>query len=154
MDNSSRALIAGGLILIAVAVVSIGIFVFSTSSNTATDALSNYSAEEINAFNTQYEVYLGTQKGSSINSLIGKLISSANSNKDNLDRVPAVTISDKVNATGDAVDNANTPNTVDEITTYISNLSIIKQKIESKHEYNVEFKYGTSGFINEFIIYY
>ena len=85
--------------------------------------------------------------------MMSKLITRANTNKDNPDKLPAVTI-DRVNKNNDSIKNVTKPSSGEEIGTYISNLGTIKTKLEPKHEYDVTINYGTSGFVDEFVIKY
>ena len=153
MQGNSSPLIAVGAVLVAIVLIVAIFFVFNKGTNSAKSALSSYSTEDVSSFNTQYEMFNGTQKGSNVSTMINKLIASANTNKDNLDRVPSVTI-DKVNKNNDNVENAIKPKSSSDIENYIINLGNIKSKIETKHDYEVTINYGTSGYISEFSIKY
>ena len=153
MEGNTSPIAAVGAILVAVLLIVVIFFVFNRGTGSAKSALSSYSTEDVSSFNTQYEMFNGTQKGSNVATMLNKLISSANTNKDNPDKLPTVKI-DKVNKNNDKVKSATTPSSSEELGTYISNLGTIKNKIEVKHEYEVTINYGTSGFINEFVIKY
>lgn len=153
MENSSRTLIIAGVILIAISVVAIGMYIFNKASTSTTDTVSGINTQEIEALNAQYELYKGTQKGSAVANLVSKLITSSNKVED-VSSIPGVTINGKINSAGVEIEDVKTPKEASEIGDYISKLGKIKNAIESNHVYNIEFGYGTSGLINEFIISY
>ena len=97
MERNNRGLLIGGVILIVVVLVSAGFFIFKSGSNMTTDNFSKYSAQQIEASNAEYEVYSGDKTGKMLNTLIGKLITLANKNKDNLEIIPAVTVTNQIN---------------------------------------------------------
>lgn len=74
MDNASKALVMVGAILIAVMLISLGVFLFTYARDQAegqTQVMDNLSAS---AFNEQFLSYCGSKvKGSTVKSLIGKV---------------------------------------------------------------------------------
>ena len=154
MRNGNKALVIAGAILLAILVIVAGMFIYNTAVSSATQALSQYPAEEATAFNSQYEVFMGKQKGSGLGNLVKKLIITANTNKDNLDKIPALTITNQINKSATKVDNVEKPGDASEITAYVKALTGILNLIEEKHEYSIEIKYGTNGLISEFAVTY
>ena len=154
MNNNSYGLIIAGVAIVAVAIVAIVMYIYSTGSNSATDAFSDYSTEEINAFNTQFEIYTGDKKGSNVANLMSKLIVNANASKDNLEKIPAVTITNKINESSDSGKNVETPQRLEDISTYVAELGSLKQQVNDKHTYKVTANYNSAGLINEFLISY
>lgn len=74
MENASKALIIAGAILLSILIIGLGMVVYNNSNSTV--GKSNMSAEEVNAFNSQFESYEGNQKGSNVRALINKINSS------------------------------------------------------------------------------
>ena len=63
MENASKALIIAGAILLSIAIIGIGMFVYQSVSGTIQDA-SDMSEQEINAYNQTFTTYEGTIRGS------------------------------------------------------------------------------------------
>lgn len=70
MDNASKALIMAGAILIAVAIVGIGIYIFTTANALTDDAVGQIDALAVSAVNSRIETYLGDSvRGSAVKQL-------------------------------------------------------------------------------------
>ena len=76
MENASKALIIAGAILISIILISIGIAVVQSGSGVTGGAIEKMNAQEIEMFNSQFSSYAGQQKGSTVRSLMGVVISS------------------------------------------------------------------------------
>lgn len=63
MDNASKALIMAGAILIAVAIVGIGIYIFSAANGMTDDALNQIDALTVTSINSQLQQYEGEIRG-------------------------------------------------------------------------------------------
>lgn len=73
MENASKALIIAGAILLAIAIIGVGMFVFQQVSGIITDN-SDFSSKEIDAYNQPFTVYEGTNvKGTNAKSLCSKI---------------------------------------------------------------------------------
>lgn len=73
MENASKALIIAGAILLAIAIIGVGMFVFQSVQGTIQDK-ANFSQEEIEAYNGEFEPYIGAKKnGSQVKSLCDKV---------------------------------------------------------------------------------
>lgn len=57
MDNASKALIMAGAILIAVAIVGIGIYIFSASNSLTNDAVNQIDTIAVQMFNNNFTQY-------------------------------------------------------------------------------------------------
>ena len=69
MENASKALIIAGAILLSIAIIGIGMSVYSGAEEAVKNA--NMSATEIQAFNSKFETYEGLRvSGSDVKSLI------------------------------------------------------------------------------------
>lgn len=61
MENASKALIIAGAILLSIAIIGIGMAVFQMASGTISSA--NMSAQEIEAYNSEFSKYEGKVNG-------------------------------------------------------------------------------------------
>ena len=68
MENASKALIIAGAILLAIAIIGIGMFVYNNVSGTIRDA-ADMSTEQINAYNQTFTTYQGNIRGSAAKTL-------------------------------------------------------------------------------------
>lgn len=57
MDNASKALIMAGAILISVAIVGIGIYIFSAANSMTNDAVNSMESTQVSMFNNQFYRY-------------------------------------------------------------------------------------------------
>ncbi len=60
MENASKALIIAGAILLSILIIGLGMMVFNNAKNALTSA--NLDAEQIDAFNSKLETYIGDDK--------------------------------------------------------------------------------------------
>ena len=70
MDNASKALIMAGAILIAVAIVGIGIYIFSAANGMTDDALNQIDALTVTSINSQLQQYEGIIRGREVKALL------------------------------------------------------------------------------------
>lgn len=93
MDNASKALIMAGAILISVAIVGIGIYIFSTASSLTDDAVGQIDSLAVSAVNSRLENYLGgSVRGSSVIQLLREVeVLNANGSMPNPVTVTGVT---------------------------------------------------------------
>ena len=114
------------------------------------DMMSSFTKQEIEAFNNNFLSYGGKQTGSNIKALITRLIANVKTYKNELEKIPYVCYSNE-NGSNTLVkpekDNSNQQN-------YIDDLTVIKNKLENKHTYYVEFTYQESGLIDYIHIFY
>lgn len=75
MENASKALIIAGAILISIILISVGIMVVQSAGGLVDTGASQMNQQEIQAFNTQFLNYSGSQKGSTVRTLIQTVIS-------------------------------------------------------------------------------
>lgn len=68
MENASKALIIAGAILLSIAIIGIGMFVYQSVSGTIQDA-ADMSEQEISAYNQDFTTYEGSARGSAAKSL-------------------------------------------------------------------------------------
>ena len=71
MDNASKALIMAGAILIAVALVSLGVYLYQSAANSVGDSTAYMDATKVETQNAKFEKYAGDHvKGPDVKSLI------------------------------------------------------------------------------------
>ena len=86
MENASKALLIAGAILLAILIISLGIGIFTQAQDVTKN--SGMSKAEIQAFNSQFTKYEGTQKGSNVKALISEVnASNASDRAEGNDRV-------------------------------------------------------------------
>ena len=73
MENASKALIIAGAILLAILIISLGILIYNQAAGIANG--NSMSEVEITQFNTQFTQYEGKQSGTTVRSLLQKVIS-------------------------------------------------------------------------------
>lgn len=78
MENASKALIIAGAILLAILLITLGIFVFTQAQDTLGSI--NLSEQEVLAFNNKFLAYEGDIRGSQVKQLIN-LVNSNNSSR-------------------------------------------------------------------------
>ena len=146
------------MILITIIVIS-GLLIFAyifmddSEIDNYSCSLTQMSTQEIEAFNSQFTIYEGRQKGAKLKSLIGTLISNANTYSDDFEKIPAIIVKDKNKiiymASFIKVDNEDNENPVD---FYVSNLAFLRNNLINKSDYYVEFEYTERGLVNKIII--
>lgn len=156
MENASKALLIAGAILLAILIIAIGMFIYTSAQSTVNDSMTSLTTQEVDAFNNQFISYEGQQTGSNVKALIGRLVANANTYTEEPGKVPTVTVKDKVDSTDSVSTKTATMDEAgpDKVQAYNDVLGAIRNKIESKHPYWVNFKYGASSIINEIEISY
>lgn len=164
MENASKALIIAGAILLSILIIAIGMFIYTNAQSTITDSMTSMSKQEQNAFNSQFTGYDGAQTGSQIKSLIGDLVTNANTFAEepgklislNCDHLDSADVKKGLGnqTSGNAEYTAVAPDIANATATYIQQLGKMRNAVETKHTYWVELVYGTSGLINTINISY
>ena len=125
MDNASKALIMAGAILIAVAIVGIGIYIFTTANSMTDDALNQIDALTVQSINSQLEQYAGTIRGRELKQCINAARSI--NNKKSLPN------GEQIKLKGDTLPQSTVTDIVDNQT------------------YTVSFEYSAAGYISNII---
>ena len=68
MENASKALIIAGAILLSIAIIGVGMFVYNSVSDTITGSV-DMSQQEMAAYNQDFENYRGTKRGTQVRQL-------------------------------------------------------------------------------------
>ena len=131
MENASKALIIAGAILLSIAIIGVGMYVFTSVSDTIKKA-SNMSDQEIDAYNSTFEDYEGVQSGSQAKALCDKVRGHNNSVQDGSELI-------SVSESGDVSVPAPAGDT--EKTSYITMCNDMKKTLYSGKQYNISFGY-------------
>lgn len=129
MENASKALIIAGAILISIILISVGIMVVQSAGGIVGTGTSKMNQQEIQAFNSEFLNYSGSQKGSSVKSLIQSVISNNATYKDEEDKI--ISVKDQTSGTElsklmngiQASKNYNVEITIDDETGLVSKIS-------------------------------
>lgn len=74
MDNASKALIMAGAVLISIALVGVGVYIFSTTSDLTNNAGQTMNEVSASTTNSQFSAYAGTKvRGSEVKALLEKI---------------------------------------------------------------------------------
>ena len=68
MENASKALIIAGAILLSIAIIGIGMFVYNSVSETISSS-ADMTEQEVNAYNSEFSNYEGIRNGSQVKQL-------------------------------------------------------------------------------------
>ncbi|WP_304401809.1 hypothetical protein [uncultured Clostridium sp.] len=153
MENASKALIIAGAILLSILIIAIGMFIFTNAQSTITDTMTSMSKQEQNAFNSQFTGYDGALTGSQVKSLIGDLVTNANTYVEEPGKIISLNCN-QLDSRGEKTTTAPAPASPNNIENYVSNLGKMRNAVETKHTYWVELVYGTAGIIDTINISY
>lgn len=99
MENASKALIIAGSILIAIMIISLGIYIFKQYSSFAKEN-ADLSEQEISAFNSKITSYLGEGiSGSQVNALLQYCLANNMSAQQSGETYKCITVTQKTNKT-------------------------------------------------------
>ena len=143
MENASKALIIAGAILLAIAIIGIGMYVY----NNAADAMSgtDMTDEQVKTYNQTFTNYEGTQRGSAVKTMCDTI---ANHNRTAADDSEKVQVIYSDSAYSDATEDpeVDASEVVDTNTTTTHINDIKENSIQSGISYTVNFGYDrTSG---------
>lgn len=93
MENASKALLIAGAILLAILLISLGIMIFNTASDTITS--SGMSDMQQTTFNQKFEKYEGAQKGSAIRSLVQEVMANNNNAQASDETMVSINVANK-----------------------------------------------------------
>lgn len=78
MENASKALLIAGAVLICIVLISVGMMIISSSTEVTDQVDDLTSTQAAQTFNNQFSKYAGTQKGSSVKTLLETIATSNN----------------------------------------------------------------------------
>ena len=140
MENASKALIIAGAILLSIAIIGVGMFVYNSVSETITGA-ADMSQDEINTYNQTFANYEGVKNGSQVKQLCDQI--RTHNNRTQNDPSMLITLVE-----GTAVD-AEGPSAVGATGTTTAEINAIKNKILSGRQYTVSLGYDSVGRITQ-----
>ena len=152
MENASKALIIAGAILLSILIIAIGMFIYNSAQSTIQNSMQSMSPQEVQAFNNEFMSFEGRQQGSNIKSMIGTLISNANTYRDEPTKIPGVRFN-KVNNVKDDPMDAQVPDASNP-QPYITALNEIRNLVEPKHQYWVSITNQDNGLIDAIVVTY
>ena len=137
------------IILILLIVVYIGVVVISHDNCNGVNENQMSRFIEQDAFNQQFTYYSGEQKGSNVKSLMGILISNANTFREETERLPELI----VKSNGTITNFVERPDESDEkLDMYVKNIAYVRNALNNKGNYLVEFSYYENMAIDKIII--
>ena len=143
MANASKALIIAGAILLSIAIIGVGMYVFQNVQETIKDG-ADMSAKQIRTYNQEFTMYAGRQSGSQVRSLL-HVISTHNRTQGQDDPSRVINVVE-----GQATDPTPAPTAEDASTTANSAINTLKGTILSGRTYTVTFGYDAdSGLLTQ-----
>ena len=161
MENASKALIIAGAILLSILIIAIGMYIYTSSHNSISEAGSQISEQEKTSFNQQWNTYEGEQGGNNIKALLQKVIGNCNTNAQESQRLVDVYCTRAKSGDTDpayniviGVDNAKEV-TASGATSAVTQLTALRNAIEARHTYYVSIEYSSkTSLVNRIIIRY
>lgn len=138
MENASKALIIAGAILLAIAIIGIGMYVYQN----AADAMegTDMSSEKVATYNQKFLNYEGLQKGTAVKTMCSTIVTHNLTATDDSEKVQVL-----LDQTVDAEVNVQD---VDQDACTTEAINTVKGKIASGKSYKVDYGYDkTSGMI-------
>lgn len=140
MENASKALIIAGAILLSILIIAIGMYIYNSSTNSIYSAADQISTQERDSFNSQWTSYEESQPGSSIRSMISKLISNANVNAEEKTKLPDLYYEPNLASCTAGDTDLMVISTTGSLA--IDGFNAARTQIETKHTYYVELHYS------------
>lgn len=143
MENASKALIIAGAILLAIAIIGIGMYVYQNASNAIQGA--NMDQQAITTYNSEFVKYQGTIKGSDAKSLCDTVMAHnvANASDDTKQVNVTASTTDLTGKTLTASESADKTNATS------AAITTVKNGLASGKTYNVTFDYTETGLIKK-----
>lgn len=107
MENASKAILIAGTILLVLAIIGIGMAIYSTANRTVENMGSEIDSFAIAAHNNKFNVYIGEVTGTQVLDCIQKVMAT-NKNEDLDARFRAVTVTIKIGAATTTVNSSTT----------------------------------------------
>ena len=127
--------------------VILAICIYEDHSYSGHSGMTNWSTQEIEAYNNQFTSYKGNQSKTQVLSLLDRLITVSQIFRDESEKVPSVIFKDLFTETSIIYDTED----YDLYSEYVSSLKELKKQLGSA-SYNVSFEYHTNGSIDKVII--
>lgn len=140
MENASKALIIAGAILLAIAIIAVGMYVFSNAQD-AMDG-TGLTTEQADAYNQPFTNYSGTQRGSNVKTLCDRVASHNRSAADDSEKVQVI-YSDSAYNNEDSEIDASEISVTQTTTSHINDIK--NNEVESGRSYTVNFAFDTTS---------
>lgn len=139
MENSSKALIIAGAILLSILIIAMGMFIYQKAQEQVNAAVSNLSNDEKNTHNSKFLNYEGKQSGSSVKQLINTLTTNAASTAagENTEYKPGLQVPG-----GSVTKGQYTP----------ADLNGLRKLIKDRAQYEVEVMIGAAGLVDNIVV--
>lgn len=134
MENASKALIIAGAILLSIAIIGIGMYIYTTAQQTIQSA--NMSQQEITTYNSTFVKYEGKQSGSNVKALLQTVRSHNAANKDDNSKQIIVSTNQLVTKPDTMAGSSD------------SDITTISNTIKAGYRYDIIFGYSNYGLIN------
>ena len=167
MENASKALIIAGAILLSILIIAIGMYIYTSSHNSISEAGSQINEQEKTSFNQQWNTFEGKQGGNNVKALLQKLIANCDTNKEEQNRLVGVectptsgdktyTLEIEVGGSDGKSFNINTEEYKNVLPSdAVGILTGIRNQIEARHTYNVTISYAAdTALVNKITIDY
>lgn len=136
MENASKALIIAGAILLAIAIIGVGMAVFNNASDSVSGT--DISSEEVTAYNSEFDSYEGNAvRGSRVKTLINTVKQHNLTATDDSEKVQVLTAAGETEVSVDEVDVEGAAST--------TGLQETSNAIQSGRTYQVSFGYDPSS---------
>ena len=156
MENASKALIIAGAILLSILIIAIGMYIYTSSHNSISEAGSQISEQEKTSFNQQWNTYEGAQGGNNVKALLQKVIANCNTNQQEAQRLVDVYCSKATqNGTPDDIKISVSTAVATTADGAVAKLTALRGKIEARHTYFVTIEYSAkTSLVNRIVIRY
>ena len=142
MENASKALLIAGAVLVVILLISLGMMIVNSSQDVTDQVTDLTTNQAVKTFNSEFTTYQGSQKGSSVRSLLQSISVNNATNRNTSGRIINVIITDSKTA------NASLSKTND--STVITQAAA---NIVTSAKYNVKMSgVDTEGYITEITI--
>lgn len=154
MENASKALLIAASILLAIAIIGIGMYIYQ-KVNITKNASNAITGLEIEQFNMKYEMYEGKQKGSMVKSLLNlasKNNESLYQDEDTIKYCVCIRSNDKTlvdSFKGNYEMTIALNGTRSYGARYPSSIKQISNKLVNSKTYNIWFNYNENGYVWE-----
>ena len=136
MENASKALIIAGAILLAIAIIGIGMAVYNNAADSISGA--DMTEEEVTAYNASFNTYEGRIRGSRAKTLVNTVKTHNLAATDDSEKIQVLLDSSNTDSEVNVSD-------VDSDSTETSYLQEVASEILSGQTYNVTFGYDSSS---------
>ena len=144
MENASKALIIAGGILLAIAIIGIGMYVYQQAAGAIDNT--KLTAQEIEAYNSEFSQYGGKQNGATVRAMLDRLRTHNSLNSDDTSKI-IVAVWDTLD--GGKIERGDAANDRDATPEHITSM---KNQVVPGAMYQITFRYTSGGLIKAIAI--